>query len=306
MGTGFCCCDSPQMVSRDDMTIEEDVFNSMHSVKIVSPITGEEQLAEATPPSAQEVALPEHTTQKHPEWKSTRGSEDIESISEQRHLSEPDANDLKYEATGQNTGKIETELDESTDGTISALEETVYITSDEEGAKEEESDDEAQNSWKLSNASMISLRVQSNNVVGAGSAAANGVYRWFVAHRRFVMFTEERQFQIRGGANLSEYGDRYINCWVIEEIREDVVRLLYAVASSNRTCAPSAGWICIEGASPAPEVEQGDDRELLYENGGSMEYEESETSVYPLRSSRTSNMWDDTYLNSVSVVEWVA
>merc|ERR1719193_922943 len=230
----------------------------------------------------------------------------MESISEQSHLSKPDVNDLKYEALDQNGGKIETDLDESTDGTISALEETVFITSEEEGAKEEESYDEARKSYQLSNASMISLRVQSNKVVGAGSAAANGVYRWFVAHKRFVMFTEDGQYQIRGGANLSEYGDRYLKCWVIEETREDMVRLLYAVASSNRTCAPSAGWICIEGASPAPEVEQGDDRELLYENGGSMEYEESETSVYPLRSSRTSNIWDDTYLNSVSVVEWVA
>jgi len=287
------------------MTIEEEVFNSMHSVTIIRPKTGDNQVAEATPPLAQELTLPEHTTQRHLQWKSTKESEDMESISEQRHLSEPGVNYLKYETIDQNGSKIETELDESTDGTISALEETIFITSDEEGAKEEESDDEAQNSYKLSNASMISLRVQSNKVVGAGSAAANGVYRWFVAHRRFVMFTEEGQYQIRGGANLSEYGDRYLKCWVIEEIREDMVRLLYAVASSNRTCAPSAGWICIEGASPAPEVEQGDDREF-YENGGFMELEESDTSVYRLRSSRTPNMWDESYLNSVSVVEWVA
>jgi len=293
------------MVSRDEMNIEEEVFNSIHSVTIVRPITGDDQFAEATPPLAQEVTLPKHTTQKHIQWKSTKESQDLISISEQRHLSEPEVNDLKYEAIDQNGGQIETELDESTDGTISALEETVFITSEEEGAKEEESDDGAQNSYKLSNASMISLRVQSNKVVGAGSAAANGVYRWFVAHKRFVMFTEDGQYQIRGDANLSEYGDRYLNCWVIEEIRENVVRLLYAVASSNRTCAPSGGWICIEGASPAPEVEQGDDREV-YEKGGFMEFEESETSVYPLRSSRTLNTWDENYLNSVSVVQWVA
>jgi len=305
MGTGFCCCVPPQMVSPDDMIIEEEVFNSVDSVAIGRPITGDNQFAEATPPLAQEVTFPKHTTQKHPQWKSTKASEDMESTWEQRHLSEPDGNDLQYEAIDQNQGKIETELDESTDGTISALEETVFITSDEEGAKEEESDDEAQNSYKLRDASMISLRVQSNKVVGAGSAAANGVYRWFVAHRRFVMFTEDGQYQIRGDANLSELGDRYLNCWVIEEIRENVVRLLYAVASSNRTCAPSGGWICIEGASPAPEVEQGDDREI-YENGGFMEFEESETSVYPLRSSRASNVWDENHLNSVSVVEWVA
>jgi len=305
MGTGFCCCVPPQMVLRDDMTIEEEVFNSMRSVTIVRPKTGDDQLAVATPPLAQEVTLPEHTIQEHPHQKSTKKSEDMESTWEQRHLSGPDVNDLKYKTIDQNGGKIETELDESSDGTISALEETIFITtSDEEGAKEEESDD-AQNSYKLSNASMISLRVQSNKVVGAGSAAANGLYRWFVAHRRFFMFTEEGQYQMRGGANLSEYGDRYLSCWVIEEVREDMVRLLYAVASSNRTCAPSAGWICIEGASPAPEVEQGDDREL-YENGGFIEFEESETSIYPLRSSRTTNMWDESYLNSVSVVEWVA
>jgi len=304
MGNEFCCCVPSKNVSRDDKNIVEEVVNSTQSFTIHS-ITRDDQVAAVTPPLAWDITSTEHITQEPPQQVSNKLPEDMESISELKHHSEPDVIDNKDEAIDQNGGKIETDLDESTDGTISALEETVFITSDEWRAKEEESDDEAQNSYKLSNASMISLRVQSNKVVGAGSGAANGVYRWFVAHGRFVMFTEEGQYQIRGDANLSEYGDRYYNCWVIEEIRENMVRLLYAVASSESNCAPSDGWICIEGASPAPKVEQGNDREL-YKNGGFMELEESETSIYPLISSSTTNQWDENYQNRVSVVEWVA
>lgn len=75
------------------------------------------------------------------------------------------------------------------------------------------------------------------------------------------MFTDQGQYQIMGGVNLMEYGDSYYDCWAIEKIKENVVRL-YAVSSGESNSISTNGWICIDGVLPAPIVEQRGHQEI--------------------------------------------
>jgi len=155
--------------------------------------------------------------------------------------------------------QFESDQDGVTDDSISALEEPLMIYDKAIGNKEEEEihpriDKGVQKQRKSS--TQINSNCEMLTVAAAGNPAVNGVYRWFAAHARFVMFTDKGQYQIMRGVDLPEYVDSYYGCWVIEEIKENVVRL-YAVASRETNSIPSDGWICINGALPAPIIKKG-------------------------------------------------
>lgn len=296
MGNTICCCVPPPEVSLDDLVLEEDVLNSIHVV------TRNDKLVEYfSPPLVEEFFLAKQTAQNHHRWGRLQISKPMESLSEVEQYSEQENRNIENNAVDWGGDQIESWLGSSTDGSISALEELLVMTSDTSGMNENEKycQTNDRNSYK----SLIRLQDETNKVIGAGSTAANGVYRWFAAHGRFVMFTDEGQYQIRGGVNLSEYGDRYYDSWVIEEIRENVVPL-YAVPSNNSITFSSDVWICINGVPPAPKVEGGDDREL-YEEDGCMEAEES-ASIYPMQLACLSMPLDENYIDEISEIEWVA
>lgn len=154
--------------------------------------------------------------------------------------------------------QLESDQDGVTDDSISALEEPFMIYDKAIGNKEEKDIhpriEGVQNQRKSS--TQINSNCETLTVAAAGNPAVNGVYRWFAAHARFVMFTDQGQYQIMRGVDLPEYGDSYNGCWVIEEIKEKMVRL-YAVASGETNSISSDGWICINGALPAPIIKKG-------------------------------------------------
>jgi hypothetical protein len=160
--------------------------------------------------------------------------------------------------------QFESDQDGVTDDSISALEEPFAMHDEEIRNKEEEKihplkDMGVQTQRKSS--TQINLNCELITVAAAGNTSVNGVYRWFAAHERFVMFTDHGQYQIMRGVNLPEYGDSYYGWWVIEEIKENVARL-YAVASDKTNSISSDGWICINGALPAPVIKEGRERNL--------------------------------------------
>jgi len=134
-----------------------------------------------------------------------------------------------------------------------------------------------------------SSQVQAIKVMGAGNPAVNGVYRWFTKHEHFVMFTDDCQYQIVGGVNLSDYGDRYNDCWAIEEIMGNVV-LLYAVASNEDSSIACDGWICICGTSPAPKIQIAEECGF-YEDEDDIETEGSDTSISLMATSFMLKQW---------------
>jgi len=299
MGNGFCCCVPPPQMALDDLLAEKDVLGSNNVA------TPDDQCAgELSPPLVHEVNFTEQSLQLQHMEVGNKEQKEVESLIEVEQLSVLD--NIEKEVAHYGGGQFESDVDSTTTCTLSALEEVFLVGFEEDGGTEEEYEEKAKDgkSDDRQSESMINLRVQANKVSGAGSTTANGLYRWFAAHSRLVMFTEEGRYQIRGDATLSEYGDHYHDCWVIEEIRDNVIRPLYAVASNISASVPSDGWICIEGASPAPRVEEGDERELD-EDSGSLEMEESETSIYPFQSSNLPSICDENFLERVSLVEWV-
>lgn len=198
--------------------------------------------------------------------------------SEPEYVSEPDELSREGDTGHSGIGQICSELDGITDWTISPHE--PFVSNDEEDIKEEISNtmnDSEENKQRSDSSCQINLQVQTLNVTGAGDSAVNGVYRWFTAHGRFVMFTDKGHYQIVGGVNLSkQYGDRYNDCWVVEENTQSVVRL-YAVALDLSTSIPRDGWICMNGFSPAPNVQEGDEKEVFEE--GLTESEDCDASL---------------------------
>lgn len=146
-----------------------------------------------------------------------------------------------------------------------------------------------------------SCQVQLIRVVGAGNQAVNGVYRWFTKHKRFIMFTDDCQYQIVGGVNLSEYGDCYKNCCVIQEVMENVVQL-YAAASKEDSSISFDGWICICGTSPAPKIQVGEEWGF-YEVEGGISTEGSDTSISLLDTSLLLKQWAISNFDSVKELQ---
>jgi len=225
-------------------------------------------------------------------------------ISEPEYVSEPDELISEGDTGHEGVGHICSELDDTTDETIPPHD--PFVSNDEEDLKEEISqtmNDYGLNKQWSDSSFEINLQVQTLNVTGAGDSAVNGVYRWFTAHGRFVMFTDKGHYQIVGGVNLSkQYGDRYNDCWVLEETTESVVRL-YAVASDLSTSIPRDGWMGINGSSPAPNVQEGDEKEAFEE--GYTESEDCEASLSLMPTGYITKQSASSNLEGVDV-EWVA
>merc|ERR1719233_1002084 len=281
MGNGHCCYASP-IVVLDDLVMEDDVNGR-------SDIFTEY----FNPPLVQDFFLGKQSTKKHC-WGRNQRPKRTGSLYPVEQYSELVDNDIKNSAFDEG-GDHYPEYDGNTNDSISGLEDPPIVTSENDGMRNDENYCQAND--HISFKSIVRLEDEMKKVIGAGSTSANGVYRWFAAHGRFVMFTDEGQYQIRGGVNLSAFDDQYYNSWVIEEYKERLVPL-YAVASNNSSTSSSNGWICIKGVPPAPKVEIGDEREL-YEEDGSMEVEES-VSIYPMLSGYLPKSWDDTKINDLS------
>jgi len=276
------CCYGPSEVPRDEALMEEAVLRGTNvEVQHEEFAKIEVQSSTLSPVRVLRVIYGEQNTQHHHRQGSNQMPKHVDSVSEQDDLSDLDTEDKKTEE------QVESELDESTDDSITALEELFVLNLPEEEIKEEHTNhcikDEGSCQHQRSSSAQISLQPQTLNVVGAGDPAVNGVYRWFAAHSRFVMFKDKGQYQIMVGVNLSEYGDRYYDCWVIEEMTENVVRL-YAVASSNSTSVPEYGWFCIDGSKPVPEVKREEERED-YQSDGYLDKEGSDVSLSPMPTS---------------------
>lgn len=227
----------------------------------------------------QEILLNEQINQRLHRQGSSQKPMHMDSLSELEMFSEADDADLKVNSFAGITRQLQSELESPSEDSISSL--PLLVSSAHGGMKQGNiaivTKDLRNNQHQRKSSTQIGPMVEVLEVVGAGNPAVNGVYRWFAAHERFVMFSDEGQYQIMRGVNLSEYGEHYHDCWVIEELMKNVLRL-YAVASGNMNYIPSDGWICINGASPAPKV-MGVEEGMLQEDSCGVENEESELSL---------------------------
>jgi len=257
--------------------------------------------------AVEEVLLTERSNH-HYQQGSNQMPKHMDSLSELENFSEPNDTSSKDNSLDQREEYFQSDVDGSSIESISSLFHNPVVMTDVEDRKiDEEVDlttkDVQNNQHQRKSSTQIGPQVELLEVFGAGNPAVNGVYRYFAAHERFVMFTDDGQYQIIGGANLSEYGERYGNCWVIEEIKKNVVRL-YALASTEIIPISSEGWICINGALPAPKV-KGLDEEKLHERSY-FGNEESDGSLSPLSTSHIPKQWPSHDLDGIDGVEWLA
>jgi len=303
MGNSLCCLSTSE-VGLDDPWLKEGVFGKtlvdLHDDEFSQ---FEDQRSHLKPSMVQRILQADKNTWNDLQKRNNQMPWYKDFLSEPEYISEPNVGDSEGDVGYKIGGQIDSDRDGSTEETISAHDN--FISSDEEEIKEEikqTMNDEA-NIKHRNDSSQINLQVQTLNVTAAGTSAVNGVYRWFTAHGRFVMFTDKGHYQIMGGVNLCElYGERYNYCWVIEEITENMV-CLYAAASDLGISIPSDGWICINGSSPSPNVQEGDEREV-YEEG----YTESEDCDASLSLMPTCYMTKQSVANNPEGfdVEWVA
>jgi len=301
MGNWLCCVTSPEVPNEDGL-IDGDVLGSVFLETEDNEFV---QIEVRNSPLHQNVVqevLSEQSNQYHRRQGSNQ-MQHIDSLSELEKLSETDDLDWKTSSVYARGNQAESDLDCSTDESISELFQVpVGIKHEEYGMNVEEIGKSAKDvsiQHQRKSSTQVGPQAEILEVQGAGNPAVNGVYRWFAAHERFVMFTDHGQYQIIGGVNLSDFGDHYHDCWVIEKIMEVVVRL-YAVASSEITSIPCDGWICIHGTSPAPKVKGGEERKLHEENGY-MGNEQSDESL----SSPISNLPKEWAMNELDGIEGV-
>jgi len=266
----MCCCHNHKRHG-EDWLIVEDGLGRVHLDTV-----DDESIMK------REVVDIEQNAQNHRRQGSSQSPQHSDSSPELDDLSKPDGEDTQDRM--YKTGcEFESDLDGVTDNSISELEEPFLSYDQEKGMKEDEKrkyHEEGVYQYQRRSFTQISLNFEILTVTGAGNAAVNGVYRWFAAHERFVMFSDQGQYQIMRGVNLSEYGIRYYDCWTIEEIKENVTRL-YAVPSNESNSISSGGWICIDGALPAPIV-QGEEEKERYCDDGQVETDESDASISPM------------------------
>jgi len=284
MGNQLCCF-SIRGDTEDNPLMEEDALGSNGFE------TQEDEFVQIDIGNSifnlQEVPLTEQKSQHHNQQGNIQIPKHIDSHSEVEDLTESENTDAKLNGIYEFGNQLDSNLDGSTDDTISALEENFVINQPEYSTEEEiynRNKDRGNHQHQRRFSTQISLQAETLKVTGAGNAAANGVYRWFAAHGRFVMFTNQAQFQIVGGVNLSEYGERYYDSWVIEEIKENIVSL-YAVASGEYPSINSDGWICIDGALPAPKLEPEEEQEFYEEEDSYMDIVEKSISISPIPTS---------------------
>lgn len=301
MGSWLCCV-SPIEVPQENGLLDGDVLGNV----IVETKDSEFIQIGVTNSPVQITVAEEVVTEQNDQFNRQQGSnqmQHVDSLSELEKLSETGDFDWKNSSVYERGDQVDSELDSSTDETISQLFQVPCgINYEEDGLKVEEI---GSNQHQRKSSAQIGPQAEVLEVQGAGNSAVNGVYRYFAAHGRYVMFADHGQYQIIGGVNLSELGDRYHNCWVIEKIMEIVVRL-YAVASNDITSVPCDGWICIDGSSPAPIVKGGEERKYQEEKGYNMGIEQSDESLSSLPISNLPKQFVVNDLDGVDGVEWVA
>jgi len=305
MGNWLCCVASPAVL-KEDRQIRGDVLQNVIVETKDNEYVKEVKVKDSPfHPNVVEEVVMEQSNQHHRRQGSNQ-MQHIDSLSELEKLSETDDVEWKNSSVYDNGGQVEFELDSSADESISELfQVSIGINHEECAMKVEEGATSAiDRSKQHQRKSSIQIGPQAKilEVQGAGNPAVNGVYRWFAAHERFVMFTDHGQYQIMGGVNLSDFGDHYHDCWVIEKIMDIVVRL-YAVASNEITSIPCDGWICIHGTSPAPKVKGGECK--LHEENGYMENEHSDESLFSLPNSNLPKQWVANDLDGFGVVQYV-
>jgi len=303
MGNNLCCF-GPHDVERDDLLIEEDALQNTH----MESQNSEDEFAQIEIPSdvsdldVADDLLNVQDVRLYHRQDSNQEPKHVDSLSEEEKI---DIEDKGVVETGDQELSPLDDIEDSTDDSISALEEGFVLNQLKEENLSHRGKDKGSYQHQRKSSSQISLQVQTLEVSGAGSAAVNGVYRWFAAHGRFVMFTDQGQYQIMGGVNLSDYGERYFNSWVIQEITG---AQLYAVDSGHNASISCDGWICINGASPAPQVKVGNETELE-DDDYDIETEESESSISHLPAAYLPKEWvaanniDD--MEAIDGVLWV-
>jgi len=306
MGSWLCCV-SPNEEPQEDGLIEGDLLGNVFVERKECEFV---KIGVKNSPVHQSI-VEEVVTEQNDQYNRQQGSnqmQHVDSLSELEKLSETDDYDWKNSSVYERGGQGDSEQDNSTDESISELFQVPFgINYEEDGLKIEEIGKyptDGSNQHQRKSSTQTGPQAEVLEVQGAGNPAVNGVYRWFAAHERFVMFTDHGQYQIIGGVNLSELGDRLYNCWVIEKIMETVVRL-YAVASDEITSVPCDGWICIHGTSPAPLVKGGEERKLHEDKGYYMGIEQSDESLssLPINLPKQFAVND---LDGIDGVEWVA
>jgi len=295
MGNNICCYNSPHIEDRGDALIDEDSLQKSltHNANEYDKIEDHSEVSDLE--EKNDVANEQDT--RHHRQGSNQEPKHMDSLSE---LEDSEDNGVLERVENELS-----DLDGSTDDSISPLEDVLVVDlvihqPKEEKISHRESEEGSYQHQRKSSA-QISLELQTLEVSGAGNPAVNGVYRWFAAHERFVMFTDQGQYQIMGGVDLSEYGECYYNSWVIEEITGT---RLYAVPLDERSSISSEGWICIDGASPAPKVKGGEERELFDEEYD-METEESDSSLSHLPTAYLPKQWVASNSDELGGVNWV-
>lgn len=296
----YCCC--AKLVI--DRLVEQDSLENVYVNKENNEFV-QIEIENPTANVVQEILVNEQNNQRLHRQGSNQKPMHFDSLSELEMFSEADDADLKENRVSGIAGQLESELDSPSEDSISSLfKDPSAISSAQRGMKQGKitiaAKDFRNNQHQRKSSTQIDPMVEVIEVVGAGNPAVNGVYRWFAAHERFVMFSDEGQYQIMRGVDLSEYGEHYHDCWVIEELMKNVI-LLYAVASSDMNTISNHGWICINGASPAPKV-NGLEEGILHEDSCCVGNEESELSLSSMSIPCPSKEWSAVDLDGVECV----
>jgi len=303
---GSCCCFAKIVINDRLMTKDstDNVYvdrenNEFVQIEIKSPRVN----------VVQEILLDEQNNQHLHRQGSNQLPMHMDSLSELEKFSEADDTDLKDNSVYGTAGRLESELDSPIEDSISSLfRYPLIINNAQDGMKQGKitfiAKDLRNNQHQRKSSTQIGPMVEVLEVVGAGNPAVNGVYRWFAAHERFVMFSDEGQYQIMRGVDLSEYGEHYRDCWVLEELMKNVLRL-YAVASNDMNYTSTDGWICINGASPAPKV-KGVAEGMLREGSACSENEESDLSLSSMSIPGPPKEWPAADFEGVNGIECVA
>jgi len=289
----------------DDRLVEqnslENVYVNKHNNEFVQI-----EIKNPTADVVQKILVKEQINQRLHRQGSNQKPVHMDSLSELEMFSEADDADFKDNRVSGIAGQLESELDSPSEDSISSLFKDPSAISIAQGVMRQgkiaiAAKDFRNNQHQRKSSTQIDPMDEVLEVVGAGNPAVNGIYRWFAAHERFVMFSDEGQYQIMRGVDLSEYGEHYHDCWVIEELMKNVLRL-YAVASSGMNYISSDGWICINGASPAPKV-NGLDEGLLHDDNYYGGNEECELSLSSMSIPCVPKEWSPVDLDGANGVE---
>jgi len=269
MGNGFFC-HTPRDVPRKDSQMKDYVFEN---IKMQDNNFRDIKVHRSTLNPNADIEQQQNVDYYHQDWNDMMPTY-LDFISEpQYHREKQDIASIKS-TIGEAASKLEARDDSTEDAESVYLEHSTNLY---KGAVKDDIGLDFKIKEDYSKRQIRASQVQVIKVMGAGNPTVNGIYRWFTAHERYIMFKDQSQCQIVGGVNLSEFGERYSDCWVIEEIMENVVRL-YAVASRKGPTVASDGWFCVYGKSPAPQIQVGEEWGF-YEDDSEIETEGTDTSL---------------------------